>query len=268
MSVALETRTVAKDYSPRPVVSPIQITDAKSMFVVRDDLLVAGTKQRAIIPYLKGLIEEGHNHFIYASPFSGFAQIALAYACKELGAQCTLFCEKESGEYVHEFSKIAKSFGARLILCHTLADAQAKSQSYAALQNRVKLIPLGFNSVAFRTLLEEEISRHWWALNSVYKIKELWLPIGSGTLLNVFKRVVGAEVKLVGVNVNVLPEADQRIASIAGDQRVTYLRSPQRFHDPCQDLPPVPSNLYYDAKLFSFFEEHAADGAFWWNVAR
>ncbi|HVK60991.1 MAG TPA: hypothetical protein VM432_05555 [Bdellovibrionales bacterium] len=46
------------------------------LHVVRDDLLKAGTKQRAAIPYLLDLRKDGFEEFVYASPFSGFAQIA------------------------------------------------------------------------------------------------------------------------------------------------------------------------------------------------
>jgi 1-aminocyclopropane-1-carboxylate deaminase/D-cysteine desulfhydrase-like pyridoxal-dependent ACC family enzyme len=255
------------NYSPSPVVSKIDLGN-KKIFSVRDDLLVGGTKQRAAVPYIEKLIEEGHRHFIYASPFSGFAQVALAYACKELGVDCTLFCEKDNDSLIHEFSMLAQSHGANIVLCETLADASMKSQDYASLNHGVMLIPLGFNDPHFKNLLKREISKHWDTLKADFKIVELWLPIGSGTLLSVFKEVVGPRVKLNGVNVNVLPDSDARIKLITGDSNITYFQSRQKFHEPCINLPPIPSNLYYDAKLFDFLEAHASDGAFWWNVAR
>ena len=66
-----------RDYSPLPVVSKISL-ESKNIFAIRDDLLPGGTKQRAAIPYIHNEIKKGHRHFIYASPFSGFAQVALA----------------------------------------------------------------------------------------------------------------------------------------------------------------------------------------------
>ena len=56
--------------------------------VVRDDLLNGGTKRRAFTVYVKNKpdVEE----FVYASPRQGYAQLSLAYACRDMGRKCTV----------------------------------------------------------------------------------------------------------------------------------------------------------------------------------
>ncbi|MDH4469168.1 MAG: hypothetical protein QE271_14000 [Bacteriovoracaceae bacterium] len=264
----MSMNTVALDYSPELIISKLQINN-KTIYSVRDDLLIGGTKQRAAVPYINNLIQQGVKHFIYASPFSGFAQVALAYSCELLEVECTLFCERDTEKnQIHEFSKLAEKYGAKIILCDNLSQASIYSMIYGDQSSHCKVIPLGFNDPEFKKLLAHEIGRQWKVVVKHYDIKELWLPIGSGTLLNVFKEVLGKEVNIHGVNVNVLPNSDKRIESILSDKDVIYYECKQKFHDPCLRELPIPSNKYYDAKLFSYLESYACEGAFWWNVAR
>jgi hypothetical protein len=101
---------------PDVVIDTLSVRGQK-IYVARDDLLPGGTKQRACIPLLKSLSLQGYKEFIYASPFCGFAQIALAQACFELNLKCQIFCETAAGlpfPARHEFAQIAESFGAKV----------------------------------------------------------------------------------------------------------------------------------------------------------
>lgn len=80
---ALENPVFVPDLSPRPV-----ITKLDGIRVVRDDLLPGGTKQRASAPFIQDMVNIGYSHFVYASPFAGFAQVALAYTCRMLNVRC------------------------------------------------------------------------------------------------------------------------------------------------------------------------------------
>ena len=68
---------------PKPVVK-----EHNGFRVVRDDLLNGGTKRRAFTVYVKNKpdVEE----FVYASPRQGYAQLSLAYACRDMGRKCTV----------------------------------------------------------------------------------------------------------------------------------------------------------------------------------
>ena len=251
----------------KPVIMPIRIK-GRDLAIARDDLLEGGTKQRATIPYIQDCLSMGRQHFVYASPFSGFAQVALAHACQSLGTLCTIFCERDLNGEAHQFTVMAKSYGARIILCPSLGSAHEQSLDFCYNDSRKMLVPLGLNDELFRGHLRLNLAHHWQDLSSRYQFSELWLPVGSGTLLSVFKGIVGSETKIFAVNVNVLSEDDERIRRIKLDPKIHYIRHPKAFHAKSEVNTPVASNEYYDSKVFEIFKSEASSGALWWNVAR
>src|ERR671914_1316606 len=109
--------TLAQLKLERPDLSPaVQISELSHRqnryFVVRDDLLPGGTKQRAAGPLLRHLMSQGFDHSIYASPFSGFAQVALAYSCQIVGVRCTIFaeCDPARPGRAHEYTDLAEHY--------------------------------------------------------------------------------------------------------------------------------------------------------------
>lgn len=64
---------------------------AKRFFVVRDDLLPAGTKGRAMVDYMR---QHPATDFVYAGPSTGYAQIVLAYAASLCRKRAHVFVEK------------------------------------------------------------------------------------------------------------------------------------------------------------------------------
>ncbi|MGH3729374.1 MAG: pyridoxal-phosphate dependent enzyme [Micromonosporaceae bacterium] len=240
--------------------------------VVRDDLLPGGTKERAAVPYLRWLVDEGHHEFVYASPFAGFAQVALAAAADRLGVACQLFCESDParpGMARHEFTTLAAGFGARIELVRDLATGHRKAQRYAAAPGRYQ-VPLGFDDERFRKLMAAELTSAWHQLRDQIggSPRRLWLPVGSGTLANCFRSAIGDDVRLLCVDVRVLPTGDGRLTEIAGWSNAELQRAPQAFAEPASPPPPVPSNAHYDAKLWQFITAAGRDGDVWWNVAR
>ncbi len=274
---ALETlySRVMTIFSPPIKMSQVQLTDRHSVLhVVREDLLPGGTKQRAIIPFLEDLMAVGHHEFIYASPFCGFAQIALAYAGQHLGKKVTLFCETIKNEEAqhgvfHEFSLLAQSLGATIIPCENLHEAENQSQTYAEKTGSF-LLPLGFNHELFLYHYSQALIKQFKILKEKidFEPKVLWLPIGSGTLAGLFRQILPAEITLKCVDVRVLKPRDARITKIQNLKNIQFFRSGQLFHEKCDELPPFPSNRYYDAKLWPFISRSAHHNDIWWNVAR
>lgn len=281
------------DLSPPPVISSFRF-GSKQLLVARDDLLPGGSKQRGAMPYLRSLIASGCTHFVYASPFCGFAQVTLSFCCsklREFGAKSTIYCEKSPQGDFSELSYLAQSYGSEIILCESLVEAHNRSLgiqpnnaaliplgfsitiplSNDAKSNNTAIIPLGFDDPFYREFLKCEIKKHWQTISAKYNISELWLPIGSGTLLKIFKEIVPNHIKIYGVNVNVLPETDPRISTIMQDERVIYIRCKKKFHEAQTGTIPVPSNIFYDAKVFAEVKKTSGEGAgvaLWWNVAR
>lgn len=257
-------------YSPDPVISTLH-HKGKKTFVVRDDLLPGGSKQRGAFPFIQDLMLDGKSHFIYASPFSGFAQIALAYTAQALNARCTIICEKDQRfmePCFHPFSKIAEGFGAKIVMVNSLPEAELRAHDLEQKPHDYK-IPLGFDSAIFKHHLKLAMLR---MLNhieeNVGEVKTLWMPVGSGTLARTMLSVLPSSTKLNLVNVRVLDTSDSRLTDFQGVQGVSFFHAPMAFHSPASDFPDIPSNDFYDAKLWAFIKEYGQDGDFWWNVAR
>lgn len=250
----------------------IHLGPERSIHVVRDDLLPAGTKQRAILPLLRDFQRQGAEHMIYASPFAGFAQVALAYGCHSVGLQCTLFCERDPhqpGMAAHAFTKLAQRWGAKIMLTESLARAEEQAEELAGTSGGMK-IPLGFHCREFQQHFQFAVAQ---ALQEIkrelgFLPKRTWLPVGSGTLTNAFHKVAPDTMELCCVDVHVLHPKDLRLQALRLLPRVQYFSAEEEFSEMATNRPPVPSNIHYDAKLWSFVKDHAQNGDLWWNVAR
>lgn len=264
---ALELTSKTIDLSPRPY-----LTKLGDIRVVRDDVLPGGTKQRASAPFIEDMIRIGYNHFVYASPFAGFAQVALAYTCRMLGVRCTIVCEKDQrfeDRQLHPFTKLAESYGAKIILVNSLREAEDFAMAIGIHQYQTYKIPLGFNCKEFTDHLQKVIQKAFRQIESDSgTVKRLWIPVGSGTLLKTFLDAVPERVSFHCVDVRVLSQSDTRIQLLKCHPRVEYFEAPMSFHTEANELPDIPSNTFYDAKLWAFIKKHGALGDVWWNVAR
>jgi hypothetical protein len=264
----------ASDLSPPVELDPLPIGRG-TVHVVRDDLLLGGTKQRAIAPFLMDQARKGFEEFVYASPPPGFAQVALASTCRQMGFRCTIFCDDlDVGGIptatLHEFSRLAHSFGARIYTVPHLHQAERLAEEYCAEAPGRQKLPLGFASEDYTRYLKAEIGKQWQRIVSYLgkRPPAMWIPVGSATLGNVFRDVLPEEVTIHGVDIRVLPETDDRLTGLARRKNVVMYRAPELFADPVEHPPKIPSNAFYDAKLWRFIEKEAEDGHIWWNVAR
>lgn len=257
---------------------PVQISVlqdcGKKIFVAREDLLPGGTKQRAALHYVNAMTKKGFDHFVYPSPFCGFAQVALSYVCKILDIHCTIVAERDRGgdneSGKHEYTRLAEQYGARILLVDTLDQAEEIAGDICHVRKKSLKVPLGFDCFEFKSALKLELMRQWRRILAAVpeKPKALWLPVGSGTLANTFSQFIEDDIRLNCVDVHVLPPEDQRIRSLRENPAITLLSCPQPFAQVAVNPPTIPSNVYYDAKLWSFIADKGSDGDVWWNVGR
>ncbi len=243
----------------------------RTTFVVREDLLPGGTKQRAVLPFLERMQQAGYVKFVYASPFAGFAQVALAYAASLLQAPCTVFAERTPGQrQKHAFTSLAESYGAKIVLVKSLQEAEILSEAYASRSSSSYKIPLGFDCEVYRGLMFSQLERQWQLVCAQLPQlpKTLWISVGSGVLTQIFVRLLPESVRLHGLDVHVLTTDDPRIAAIRQNPRITLFSASAPFAEAARVLPKIPSNLHYDAKLWEVIGQHGQEGDVWWNVAR
>lgn len=230
----------------------VALDEARDVIVARDDRLPGGTKRRALGTLLKRWAEKtGQKEFIYASPVFGYAQIALALACRDLGLKATVFVAKRS--QLHPRTQAAKDAGCNVVEIEAgrLTVLEARAREYAAAHNGY-LIPFGLDTDEFIDALAAV------ARGAVEKPPtEVWAVAGSGVVSRALQRA--------------WPNAKHH-AVVVGTHRAnigtaTGYEAPEDFEKDAKDPPPFPSCSNYDAKAWAFIKAHAAPGALFWNVA-
>lgn len=222
------------------------IEQVGKVLVVRDDLLAGGTKVRA----LPVLFDDRYEEYVYASPVYGYAQIALAMACRDEGFKATIVCAKR--EQKHQRTLEAEAAGATIleITPGYMSVLRARAREYCS-AHHAKLMPFGLDDIR----IIEELSRIAAALP--VKPTEVWSVAGSGVLTRALQ-LAWPEVQAYAVRVGAMPNPG----------RAFLYTAPEEFEDDASEPPPFPSCSNYDAKAWQFIRRHASDGALFWNVAK
>lgn len=224
---------------PAPVVERVG-----RFWVVRDDLIPGGTKRRVIDVLLVGADE-----FVYASPAYGYAQVALAYACRDLGLQATVFTAQRAKPHARTLE--AKNAGAKVVMVPTgyLSNVQSKARAYCELTGAV-MMPFGLDTPGVRDALAAV------ARGLDIEPSQVWAAAGSGMLIRSLQAA--------------WPEAEFSAVQVGKAPNIGMARSyvaPEPFEKDARSKPPFPSCSNYDAKVWQFMNHKAATDALFWNVA-
>ncbi len=132
-------------------IEPITVQD-RTFLVVRDDLVLGGSKSRALQPLIRNHPEIAE--YVYAGPTTGHAQIALALNCAQQGKRARIFCV---GPWMPIQTFIRAQPGVTVVHREhaSLKKVQRMAEEYCQKQDRsVFLVPFGFDFPEFRQLLE------------------------------------------------------------------------------------------------------------------
>lgn len=241
-------------YNPKLVIEPIKYEE-KTFYVVRDDYLIGGTKQRGVVPLINN---SNKRKFVYAGPNNGYAQIALAYACQLCDKKCVIFVKDIFP--MHPFTQLARQMGATIKTVKNgyLKKLQNAAESYSA-TNDCELIPFGVDTQEFIDYMLINLKL---AIPKDLNPKKIWLVGGSATLLKVLYILFPTtEFGLVQVGKTIWKD------QIDIDRTDKYV-APEKFTEDAVDPPPYPSVLTYDAKAWQFIIKYGEDGDYIWNVAK
>ena len=220
--------------------------------VVRDDLLDGGTKRRAFNYYVASLPEV--KEFVYASPRQGYAQLSLAYSCRDLNRKCTVTVPKGKRYWLTDE---AERLGCKIIEVPMgyLTNIQHKARVYCE-ENESHLIPFGGDHPIIVEAMCSEANRL--DINPT----EVWTVISSGVLSRGLQ-LAWPDAKIYGVQIG--HNTTEREMG-----RAECYRSKYKFQQECKkdERPPFPSSLTYDSKAWTFIKEHATEGALFWNVGK
>jgi hypothetical protein len=225
---------------PPPVVDRVG-----RFYVVRDDMLAGGTKLRFLLPFLHGRNE---GEIVYASPAQGYAQIALAHACKQLGKRAVIVVAKRKTQ--HPRTLAARAAGAIVILVDhgRLNVLQARARQICEDRGSY-LLPFGAD-------VPEAIDHLAASARSLnISPAEVWACSGSGVLIR------GLQQAWPAASFNAV-----RVGAEPNIGRARLYVAPEKYEDPAEMPPPYPSCDNYDAKVWRFANKHGSDGALIWNV--
>lgn len=234
---------------PKPV-----IMEYDGIYVVRDDLLEGGTKRRGFNVYIESF--PNVETWVYASPRQGYAQLALAHSCKDLGKNAVVTIPQGKRYWLTEE---AESVGAKIIEVPMgfLTNIQAKAKKYAIEHEKTSLIPFGGD----HPIIIEAIKNVALTLD-IEPPKEIWTVMSSGVLSRGLQ-LAFPNAKIYGVQIG-HNTTEREIG------RAETFRSKYKFNQECKekDRPPFPSSLTYDSKAWEFIKERASKGALFWNVGK
>lgn len=224
---------------PPPVVERIG-----NVLVVRDDKITGGTKVRALLGMLNDAAE-----FVYPSPCSGYAQIAVAIAARACGKRATIFCAARKA--MHSRTIEAQRHGARIVEvpCGYMTVVRARARSYCDLTG-ARLLPFGLDAPEFIAALADV------ARGLGIDPPEVWSVAGSGVLSRSLQSA-WPKADVHAVRIGAMPKLGRAVPHMA----------PERYEQDAREPPPFPSCGNYDAKAWRFIRMHAQPMALFWNVA-
>lgn len=230
--------------------------DGKKFKVVRDDLLLGGTKQRV----MKEIFAAHPEGIVYPGPANGYAQIALAVGAKLYNSRAVILLPKirpmtaqtilasQLGAEIHEYwGEDAKLFKLK------------QHAEKIAAKEGLYLPKLGFEGDEFKKSLRSALSTSLQMDRTLnYNI---WVVGGSGTLaLTLLDEFPNSKVNVVQVG-------KQIDWSFKNQPRAKLVVADEKFYDDARDMPPYPSLGTYDAKVWQFARFDLSENTLIWNVA-
>jgi 16S rRNA G966 N2-methylase RsmD len=243
-------------YNPPMVIT--QHTYNKIKFnVFRDDALMSGTKQRAIVDVLQKINKK---KFIYAGPVQGFAQIALAYGARLTHKTAVLFLIKQQPRT--DLTQFALTFGS--VEIHEIENGYLKklqecAEKYHKENSDSYLLSFGCGEKTYTDVLKKNIKE---SIPKNISPKRIWIVAGSATVLNALYKVFPKAYFMV-------VQVGKKIWNDQLDlKRTTLFISDEKYVDNAKELPPYPTVATYDGKLWVFFKKYGKSGDYIYNIAK
>jgi hypothetical protein len=228
----------------------LTIHEHAGFLVVRGDLIPGGVKRICLTSLLGEVAEK---EVVYAAHAYGHSGLALGLAGMHNSKKVTLFfAGPRVSTYVFDQTEALSN-----VSCVVVDDCSHQSQvvqlakEYAEAHGAY-FMPVGFDYQPFTDLLVNL------ARSLDVNPTEVWVSGGSGTTSRCLVKA-WPQAQIHTVHLGMMPNADM------GTKNVYHV--PERPTDQATALPPYPSALYYDAKIWRFVKEHASEGSLIWNTA-
>jgi hypothetical protein len=239
----MSTYSFTSSNLPAPV-----IIEHEGVLVVRDDLFPGGTKARFL-----GVLFNGAEEVVYASPAEGGAQVALATVARSVSKRVTIFVARRAKPHPRTIE--ASNLGAKIVSIAPgyLSVVQSRAREYCA-QTGARLMPFGGDMPEAVGVIAAA------ARATGIKPDEVWCASGSGVLA---RGLAAAWPNARRHAVQVGRTLTQR--DVAGAAIHVH---PAPFGREARNRPPFPSDAGYEAKAWELMMSRKGRGrVVFWNVA-
>lgn len=284
------------DTNDNPPLKIIDITfNDKTFNIVQDNILVAGTKQRATYDFFKKILTNSVENIVYASSHNGYGNVATAYGAKLLNKTAYVFLsgvqinDALSVEHVKNMRQIKTllKLNAKIFLCQNYDIARTLKYDISTITRNKKwlvrnnfFIPeMGlhdYKTKVFSTILTNKIMIA--KKNTIMATSlpiNIWLVAGSGGILeSIYKVFSNAHfyVFLTGFGTfyyNVLKwikNTKTKNITILNDNKNYKLISVENDDDYNDYYKYYESVKGYDSRIWPYVKQFGKNGDYIWNV--
>jgi hypothetical protein len=191
---------------------------------------------------LASLDEPNITEYVYASPVYGGFQIALSMYCKSVNKTATIFCAKRKKKHSNTLKCIEHGANVIEVDYGYLTVIEKKAREYSHGKPNIKKIVFGSKT-------EDNINLLAIRTKNVIRVlgrepDEIWVAVGSGTLISGILRAVSNNVKVVGIQVGAEFTAEKEYNNL------TIIKYPKPFDKESKLKTEFPSMPNYDLKAF------------------
>ena len=248
-------------YNPKPIIKKINYEN-KNYKVFNDNFITGGTKTRAAISLFKKIFKEQKiKQMIYGGASNGYAQVAIAYSLyllKKFDIKLIFVFQDIKDDETEQLRELTKFYhkNTEFILKNgTMKDLYPIVDSYT--KEGDYIIPFGFSFKKYKKILFKKLKKHL----EKYKIKRLWLVVGSGTILYTLQKIL-INTHFMGVQVGRTIKDNE----IYDKNRLTLFISSYTLYQKYNGYIPFDTLSTYDGKLVEFLKDNGNEGDYIWNV--
>lgn len=234
------------------VTNNITLESYEGITVLRDDLLIGGTKSR----FLRLLLDENKKGYVYASPVYGGFQIALSGVAKELGKESMIFCAKRNKK--HSNTILASELGSLIVEVEHgyLNVVQKRAKDFVSANSDYQYLEFGANHPDAIRSIADTMKSIISELGS--EPSEIFCAVGSGTLV---KGILSgsSNAKVTGVVVGKEFNYDH--------ERLNLIKYPKSFDYSSKYKAPFQCMPNYDLKALELcMQLKKSNDVLFWNV--
>ena len=254
--------------------------------VIQENILDAGTKQRASVLFMEKIIEKEPtiHTVLYSGAWYGFGAIATSYAAFKLDLHAIIFLDMANENYTNiKKSKqilIMKKYGAEINLCNNYRDARNSLYNITDEESSINknqkitskkgyyIVPMGFNddNGLFIEILSNQLSKRL-TKSLKMKIKRIWLVVGSGGILMSLYSILDKTTEFFVLLTGGGKYLQQMKNFIKLHRNITVVNS-WNINNIVNDYDKYYKSVKnYDAKIFPYVKKYGNQNDYIWNVA-